>query len=75
MPDERAIVAYLAKSKYWQRAEYRLEHRPPSQDGSFNIIAVTQLVDSRAGRPSAAQTVRLLIDRRTHIVSAETALQ
>jgi hypothetical protein len=75
MPAESAIVAYLAKAKSWQRAEYRLEQRGLSDDGSCNIVAAIHVDDAKATSPGAGRSLLLCVDARANTVTREIALQ
>jgi hypothetical protein len=75
MPAERAVLAYVAKTRSWPRAEFRLEHRGPSADGACVIVAVLHADDARATGPGAGRSMQLCVDVRTSTVLREIASQ
>lgn len=75
MPAESAIVAYLVKYKSWQRADYRLENRGPSDDGICTVVSVIHADDAHATSPGGGRSLQLCVDARTNSVVREIAFQ
>ncbi len=75
MPAEGTVISYLAKAKSWQRTDYRLEHRAPSEDGACRIVAAIHTDDAHAVSPGAGRSVLLCVDARTNAVVREIGAQ
>ena len=67
----KIVDEYLARTKGWKRAEYRIEERGASPDGGSDVIAVIHIEDERSSRPGAGRSVQLYVDRRSHEVIQE----
>lgn len=72
-PAEAAADDYLARTKGWRKADYRLEPRPPA--GGREVIAVIHADDLTRPVPGRGKSVQLLIDRTTQQVVRELVYQ
>jgi hypothetical protein len=70
--NEDAVAAYLAKTKHWTPAEYRLEPRPAENGGE--TFAAIYLKDESATHPGAGQSVLLTLEKSSKAVK-ETGWQ
>jgi hypothetical protein len=71
-PYQSAASAYLAKTKRWTPAEYRLEPRPGENGGE--TFAAIYLKDESAAHPGAGQSLLLRIEKSSKAVK-ETGWQ
>lgn len=72
---QNAAVAYLTRTRRWQRADYRLESRGPSSDGSGEVMAAIHRSDERTGAPGSGLSVGLVLDYNSRQVVREIAFQ
>jgi hypothetical protein len=72
---ENAVVQYIARTRNWKRAGYRMESRGCSADGNSDVVAVIHSDDERATSPGAGQPVELYVDRISRHVTKEKGWQ
>jgi hypothetical protein len=72
-PIEKAIAAYLARTKGWTGAEYRLESLPGSSAEA--LVAAVHLDDGTAIQPGCGKSVVLHVNKASGKVVGETGFQ
>jgi hypothetical protein len=73
---EAATTEYLARVHHWDRSEYRLESKGPSNDGQGEIIAAIHRDDEREGAsPGSGKSLQLVLDYQSLKVLRESAFQ
>ncbi len=75
VPQEDAVVKYIAQTKGWKRADYRIENRGLSPDGRSDVLAVIHLKDECCSSPGAGMSVELYVDRTSRQVTKELGYQ
>jgi hypothetical protein len=72
-PTENAAAAYLAKTKNWTDADYRLESQACTKDDY--LVAAIFLKDETASYPGGGKSVLLRINKNSKKVVGETGFQ
>jgi hypothetical protein len=70
---EKAVTAYLAKTKGWNASEYRLESLPGSSTDA--VLAAIHFEDGAATRPCGGKSVIVRVNKVSGKVVSETAFQ
>jgi len=70
-----AARAYLARTRKWAPADYRLESCGPAADGRGEIVAAIHPEDQRASAPGTGVSVELVMDCSSRQVTREIAAQ
>ena len=68
---EGSVVRYIARTKGWQRRDYRMENRGASDDGRSVVVAVVYREDERCKAPGAGKSVELWVDAGSGEVTKE----
>ena len=72
---EGAIVRYIARTKGWNRSQYWIERRGPSEDGQSEVFAVIRLCDRCLAEPAPGGSVELYVNRAKEEVTKELGYQ
>lgn len=67
---EGAVVRYIAGTKHWNRSEYTIERRGPTQDGLSEVFAVIHLCEA-CGAVAGGKPIELYVDRGREVVTRE----
>jgi hypothetical protein len=68
---EGAVVRYIARTKGWNRSQYWIERRGPSEDGLAEVFSVIRLCDACRAEPGPGGSVKLYVDRARAEVTRE----
>ena len=66
---------YLRRTKGWFDGDFRLEPAGVSPDGCCDVVRVIHRFDEVGVQPGGGLSVELLLDRRTHGIKQERAMQ
>jgi hypothetical protein len=72
---DQAVADYLTRTKSWRPAEYRIEHRRLSDDGTHAIVWAVFLKDEVNPVPGGGQSLELHVDRKTRKIVKELGFQ
>lgn len=72
---DEAITDYLTRTKSWRPAEYRIEHKRLSDDGTQAIVWAVFLQGEINPVPGGGQSLELHVDRKTRKVVKELGFQ
>ena len=73
--DAETVEAYLARTKGWERGDYRLESRGLSADRCCDVVSVIHRLDESGAQPGGGRSMELYVDRVTHRIDREVAFQ
>jgi hypothetical protein len=70
-----SVEQYLRRTKGWFDGDFRLEPAGVSPDGCCDVVRVIHRFDEAGVQPGGGLSVELLLDRRTHGIKQERAMQ
>jgi hypothetical protein len=70
-----SVEQYLRRTKGWFDGDFRLQPAGVSPDGCCDVVRVIHRFDERGAQPGGGLSVELLLDRRTHGIKQERAMQ
>ncbi len=73
--DPETVEAYLARTKGWERGDYRLESRGLSADRCCEVVSVIHRLDESGAQPGGGRSMELYVDRVTHRIDREVGFQ
>jgi hypothetical protein len=72
---EGAIVRYIARTKGWNRSQYWIERRGPSEDRQSEVFAVIRLCDRCLAESAPGGSVELYVNRAKEEITKELGYQ
>ena len=70
-----SVEQYLRRTKGWFDGDFRLEPAGVSPDGCCDVVRVIHRFDEAGVQPGGGLSVELLLDRHTHGIKQERAMQ
>jgi len=70
-----SVEQYLRRTKGWFDGDFRLEPVGVSPDGCCDVVRAIHRFDEAGVKPGGGLSVELLLDRRTHGIKQERAMQ